>query len=282
MDINDNQNTVLQVPVDSGNPAGQVVTDTNNGFLVGVDDPSNTVADIAAIQQATNPPQTDTQSGYQGRLFTEEEVGRIRQEEKDKLYSRIEDLERFRQQAEAEAAERERQVQERLAAEEAARKAAEEAEMTQAELALRRQEEMQASIEELRRDIERKDALLEQESRLRQLDHFRSEVLEREKEFIIPELRDLVTGNTEEEILASIEMAKQKTSAIVSSMQEAALVQRQHTPGVSSAGAPPVGPMEQAPSYETFTPDQIRNMDMATYTKNRARLLRASSPGYRG
>lgn len=285
----------IQVPVDvqQDNVPVQTVTDTNNGFLVGVDDPAQSAAAVMAAQQAQSQqdsplaqdqPQAVLTDGTNPgqKLFTEEEVGRIRQEEKDKLYNRLEELENFRKEAEAAAAAQEAAAQAEIARLEAERKAEEEAQMTETQLLARRQEEMQQSIEALRADNERKDALLAKEEQFRQMSKFRDEVLEREKEFIIPELRDLVSGTTEDEILRSVEVAKEKSSAIVASMKEAAQMQRQHTPGVSSAGAPPVGPMEQAASYETYTADQISNMDMATYAQHRDRLLRASSPNYRG
>lgn len=293
--------STISIPVQEGQqmdpqvPQPTGVVDTNNGFIVGVDSTNNqpTAADILAAQQSSDPmfqrqhPNAQQQQAapvesQNGRLFTEAEVGAIRTEEKNKLYSRIEALEATLKEQEAVELARVAAAQEAQEAADAARRAEELAAMSDMERVLKAQEDLTRSVESLREDNAQKDALLAQEIRLRELSAFTAEVMQREEAFIMPELRDLVGGNSEEEILRSIEMVKQRTSAIVSSMQEAAEEQRRQSPGVSSAGAPPVGPMEQSTSYQTYTAEDISNMDMATYIANRDRLLRASSPNFRG
>jgi len=44
---------------------------------------------------------------------------------------------------------------------------------------------------------------------------------------------------------------------------------------------PPVGPMEQQPSYEQMSPQAIAEMDMDTYKRYRPTLLQAASQSRR-
>jgi hypothetical protein len=96
----------------------------------------------------------------------------------------------------------------------------------------------------------------------------------------MPELRDLVSGNTEEEILASIEQMQQRTSAIMQNVSDGVAAQRQTMRGASTA-SPPVGPMENEQAHLQFTPESIAAMDQATYARYRERLLQAAGQAYR-
>jgi hypothetical protein len=93
-------------------------------------------------------------------------------------------------------------------------------------------------------------------------------------------LLDLVGGNSEEEIEASIALMRQKTDAILTSVAEAQRGQRQAQP-TARATQPPVGPMETDQLQESYSPAEIAAMDMHTYQKLRPQLLAASSQQYR-
>ena len=98
-----------------------VAGDTGTGFLVGVD-PATPVVPATNVtpDPGTLQPMVLTDQPTQGRFFTETDLARVRQEEKDKLYSRIETMDQQMRQLQAE---REAQRQ----AEEEARQAAEQA-----------------------------------------------------------------------------------------------------------------------------------------------------------
>jgi hypothetical protein len=97
-----------------------------------------------------------------------------------------------------------------------------------------------------------------------------------EAEEIAPELRDMVSGNTEAEIDASIEVLKKKSQAIIGNYNQ--LLQKQGaarpTVGVT---APPIAPQDMTPQTQTLTPDDIKAMNPEEYAQHRDALLRAAS-----
>ena len=290
----------------------QTVTDTNNGFLVGVDPATppqggmvaetvvgqsqqdglfvptqdGQVIDPQALQ---NPvPQTVESLPHQPQqgepqYFTAEDVARIRAEEKDKLYGRI-------TETEAQLAEIRREQEERAAAEqaereriEAERRAEEEAAMEVRDLLERREQEWNQRFEQLEQDRARQEALFQREQEMAALDKYRQQTVEQNAEWIMPELRDLITGATVEEIDRSVNEMRERTSAIMQNIADVAQQsQRPTMRGVTPTGAPPVGPMEQSSTYENLTAEQISNMSMDEYRQHRDRLLQAASPTFRG
>lgn len=289
----------------TGNQATQQqVTDTNNGFIVGVD-PANppqggVVADTAVAQSQdqgiTSPaqpqqvqhvdqlPTLDQGIGQQTgqQYFTADDIERVRQEEKQKLYGRIEEMDStVKALREAEEARQKEIEDERQRLADEARLKEEEA-LGVRELLERREREFNERFERIEQEREAERALFEKEQQLRALDEYRREVMEEAQDFIMPELRDLVGGTTREEIDASVEAMRERTAAIMQNIAAEAQVQRQSMRGVTPVGAPPVGPMEQSPSYENLTAEQISNMSMEEYRQHRDRLLRAASPNFRG
>ena len=266
---------------------GEPVVETPTGFVTGADPRQQpmTAAEWQAAQNSANqgPPITIVNQPPQngaGRVFTEEEVARIRAEEKDKLYNRMSELE---QQLGGLAEERERREEaERQAAEaaEAAERAKQEADMDVRSLLAERETEWERRFQDLQADREREKALREKEQQLAALSEYRRNRIEQEADDIMPELRDFITGFSPEEVDASIETMKHRTAAILASMQGAVTQQRQALRG-AAVTAPPVGPMEQQTDLRTMTPDDLRNMDMGTYAKHRDSLLRAAggNPG---
>jgi hypothetical protein len=257
------------------------ITSDGQGVLVGVTpaQPQNTVqwAQQRPDQTVTQPIQVTDQPQQQpqGR-FTEQDIERARQQEKDKLYPRLEEmqgqLKELREAREAEAAERTRLAEEA----EAARQAKEESEMDLRQLFEKREAEFNNQIQELSTRYDTDRAIFERERALQEAHAYRSARIEQESEYILPELRDLIGGDTPEAVDASIEEMKARSETIFNNI--AAAAQPQPFRGAAMASVPPVGPMEQMPSYEQLSPDDIRTMDMDTYKRYREQLLRATSP----
>ena len=254
------------------------VVDTGSGFLVGVDPAQpRRAADWTGQPQQYPQPQNGQQ---QERVFTAEEVEAFRQQEKDKLYPQMQEmsqqLRELREAREAELAERQRLADEA----EAARKEKEESEMDLRGLMEKRDEEFRQQLEERDRRYEADRAVFEQERRLTEVMEYRRQRIEQEQEYIDPALRDMVVGNTIEEVDQSIEFIKER-SAIIASNYAAALQQQQPFRGGAMPSVPPVGPMEQLPSYEQLRPEDISGMDMDTYKRYRTQLLQATNPNRR-
>jgi len=231
-------------------------------------------------QPLVQPPfqngQQPTQNGPQYR-WTDEDIERARQQEKDKLYGRIDELSgqmrQFATEREQEQAERDRLAQE--AAE--AKRLKEEGELEVRDLLARRETEWQERFTQLESRYDSDRAIFEKERAFAQVQEYRRDRVEQEAENILPELRDLISGDTPEAVDASIEVMKARTAQIFTNMA-AAQQQLPFQPRGAAPTAPPVGPMEQMPSYESLTPDDIRGMDMETYKKYRAQLLQATNP----
>lgn len=261
------------------------VSQDGGGFLVGVQpaQPQPAAVQQPRPDQAVSQPVQVTdfqQPAAGGGRFTEADIERARQQEKEKLYPRLEEmgnqLRALQEERAAEAAERQRLAEEA----EAARRAQEEQEMDLRTLMERREQEFQTQISEINKRYDTDRAVFERERALAETQQYRLARIEQEAEFIFPELRDLVQGNTPEEVDQSIEALKLRTEAIYANMQAA----QQPVPfrGAAMPSAPAVGPLEQVPSQQQLTPDDIRSMDMDTYKRYRSQLLQATSPRNRG
>jgi chromosome segregation ATPase len=229
----------------------------------------------------------------QGRIFTEEEVEKIRRQEKDKLYKKIEEessrvksleeqlnsLNQERDSARNEAEERQRREQELLRQREAE-------ELSAKDLLLKREEEFNnklqqveiefsSRLEEIERQRQAQEALLEKEREVQALESYRQRRLGEEQEAIIPELIDFIAGNTPEEIDESISVLRERSNAIIESIQQATQQQQGRLRGVLPT-APPTGPVENQTEYQTLSADDIRNMPMDQYVKMRERLMQAA------
>jgi hypothetical protein len=271
----------------------QDVTDTNDGFIVGADAKeaprlASTWTEVQAETMSGNPLGTTQQmtnnveqNVVTSNFYTEEDMERVRREEKDKLYGRIQTMD---EQLRSIQKEREEQEAARLAeiqAEADRARREEEEKMETRDLLKRKEEEWTDRFSELENRYEQDRAVFERERRFNELEQYRQERIAQESEYIIPELRDLITGNSEIEIDAFIDEMKVRTAAIMGNFEVSASAQRQSMRGASPT-APPVGPLEQMETYESITPDDIRTMDMETYKRYRASLLNAAGRQYRG
>jgi hypothetical protein len=262
--------------------------DTGSGFITGVQPAQPRMAADWATQtpaQQVSQPQVQVVPNGQPQQpqfrWTDEDIERARQQEKDKLYGRIDTLQQqmteFQAAREAEQAERDR-----LAAEAAETlRLKEEGEMELRDLLTRRDTEWQTKITDLERRFDADRAVFQKEREFTEVQMYKRDRIEQEAEFILPELRDLITGETPESIDASIEVMKARTEQIFANMQAANQITPFQQPRGAAPTAPPVGPMEQLPNYETLTPQDIQGMDMDTYKKYRTQLLAATSPNRR-
>jgi hypothetical protein len=134
------------------------------------------------------------------------------------------------------------------------------------------EQEWGQKFSELEKQRQAQDALLEKERNLQQLESYRQRRLQAEQETIIPELRDLISGNSEEEIENSIAVLRERSNAIIESIQRTSQPTR---PKGASLTAPPSGPLDNQSEYQTLSAEDIRNMPMDQYVKMRDRLLNA-------
>ena len=213
------------------------------------------------------------------QTFTAEDLAKARAQEKEKLYPQVEKLKEElsllkQQQAERDAEEAKRKEERKKREAEAAKKKKdeEEAALEVRELLKKKEEEWQAQLESERLEREKAFALLEQERRFQQLMNYRSMRLEQERENIIPELIDMISGNSEDEIEQSIAGLKAKSAKILEAVSQAGVQNRKEMVG-TRVTVPASGPLDNDSEQRTYSPDDITNMSMADYAKNRAKLL---------
>ena len=262
------------------------ITDTGNGFIVGAQPAQpRRAADWTGDNTQTQPKGQTTQSQTDERpayRWTDEDIANARQQEKDKLYGRIEQLggqmQEIQAAREAEAAERQRLADEA----DAARKAKEENEMDLRTLMERREAELRAEMEQIRQAQEMEREVFNRERTLQQVDEYRRDRIAQESEYLMPELRQYIAGDTMEAIDAAIERVKADTANIVSNfVQQAEPPPIPYQPRGAAPTAPPVGPMEQLTEQTPMSLQDLRAMDMDTYKKHRNQLLQATNPNRR-
>lgn len=218
------------------------------------------------------------------KTFSVEDIEKARREEKDKLYGSMEEMKKelaeLRKQREAqekkEAEAAKKAEEERQKAEAEAKKKKEE-EMSFKELLAQKEAEWQQQLDSLKMERERDQEILAKERRYNELVSYRSRRLEEEQDNIMPELRDLVRlGNSEDEIEQSLEEIKERTQRILQQVTQGQQQARQQQRGTQTT-APPVGPLESQQEFQQLSNDDLKNMDINTYAKNRDRLLGAVS-----
>ena len=212
------------------------------------------------------------------KFYTEDDLARVRSQEKEKLYPQIESLKEelnsIRKEKEEEAARKEAEA--KALAEKAKQEAL--AELDAKSYADARLTELQEQLERERQERERALALLEREKTFADLQAYRQEVLEQERDNIIPELVDLIAGNTREEIQASVEGLKERSARILESAQSAMQTARKEMTG-TRATLPPAGPLEDNSEQRSLTAEEIQSMSINDYAKYRDRLLSSTARG---
>lgn len=208
--------------------------------------------------------------------FTADDLAKARAQEKAKLYPQMEkmaaELEALKKAQAEEAARKAEKAKLREEEKIAKAKQKETEELSAKELLEKKEQEFQALLENERLERENAFALLEKERKFQDLMNYRSTRIEQERDSIVPQLIDLVNGNSEEEIEQSIETLKAKSAGIMQDVQQTVLSARQQMPGARIT-APASGPLDNDSEQPIGTPDAIRDMSMADYAKQRAKLL---------
>lgn len=229
-------------------------------------------------QPPAQPPATT------GRAFSASDIEKARQEEKDKLYGRLQkgderlqtmeaELKTLREEREARA----REEAERQAAEEKAAKEKTEADMSARKLLEERSTEWERRFESMQEEREQERAALAKEAEYNALRAYIQERVNAERNAIAPELVDLVSGNNREEVDASIELLKTKTDAIFQSVSTAQQQARSQMRGVSTTGYTQNGPTDGDAGARQLSVDDIKNMPMSEFARYRSQLLGAAA-----
>lgn len=234
---------------------------------------------LQLVPQAAQPAPTFVPTG---RTFSESDIEAARKQEKDKLYPQMEsmqeELKRLREAeeertklAKTEADQRADAVkeQQRLA------KEAAEAEMTAKELLEQQRQEYEARFQTIEQERAAERRTLELERQYSELQQFRARRMAEEAEHIIPELIDLVSGNTSDEIEQSIAGLRDRSARIIEQATGAAQASRQQMRGVPVTAPPGVGPTDNPSGYQSYSPQDIAAMSYADYAKNRDKILGA-------
>ena len=211
--------------------------------------------------------------------FTADDLAKARAQEKQKLYPQMEKMQEELAKAKALAEElaakeltREAERNAKKAEREAKKKQEEEQELTFKELLSKKEQEFQAQLEAERLEREKAFALLDRERQFQDLMSYRAQRIEQERDTIVPQLIDLVSGNTQEEIEQSIATLKDKSAGIMQDVQQATANAKQQMVG-ARVTAPASGPLDNDSEQQSYTPDSIRDMSLADYAKQRAKLL---------
>jgi hypothetical protein len=211
--------------------------------------------------------------------YTNEDIAKARAQEKEKLYPVVDKLKEELNLLKQKESERETKEAERKAARAAReaealseKKKQEEAELGFKDLLSKKEQEFQAQIEAERAEREKAFALLDREREFQELQTYRQQRLEQERESIIPELIDLIQGNSKDEIEQSINGLKDKSAKIFESVATASQQTRKEMVG-SRITAPASGPLDNDSEQRSYSPDDLRNMSITDYAKNRAKLL---------
>jgi hypothetical protein len=235
---------------------------------------TSTDADAPAAINVTETPTTPTSS----KSYTEEDLAKVRAQEKDKLYPQIDklkaELEELKKAREEELAAKTAEKE----AKDAEARAAAEADMDVRDLLKQKELEFNEQLERERQERERAFALLEREKQFTELQSYRQQLLETERENIIPELVDLIAGGTREELTQSVESLKERSAKILESAQAAMQNTRREMTG-TKATLPPAGPLDINSEQRNFTAEEISAMPMNEYAKYRQRLLSDKAQG---
>jgi DNA repair exonuclease SbcCD ATPase subunit len=232
------------------------------------------VAESSSNSVVADAPTTKATS----KFYTEDDLARVRSQEKEKLYPQIDKL---KEELDAIKKEREAELAARAAEAEAKAKQQQEAlenDMDVRSLLKTKEQEWQEQLERERQERERAFALLEREKSFADLQNYRTQRVDSERENIIPELIDLISGNTREEIDASVEGLKERSARILESAQSAMQNARREMTG-TRVTTPPAGPLDTQSDSRNFTAEDIQSMSMNEYAKYRERIMSDAARG---
>ncbi len=232
------------------------------------------VAESSSNPVVADAPTTKATS----KFYTEDDLARVRSQEKEKLYPQIDKL---KEELDTIKKERDAELAARAAEAEAKAKAQQEAlesDMDVRSLLKQKESEWQEQLERERQERERAFALLEREKSFADLQNYRAQRVDAEREAIIPELIDLISGNSREEIDASVEGLKERSARILESAQSAMQNARREMTG-TRVTTPPAGPLDTQSDSRNFTAEDIQSMSMNEYAKYRERIMSDTARG---
>jgi hypothetical protein len=242
-----------------------------------VDTPEAQAAFLADVPVPTETLVTPVKDqALTDKAYSEEDLKRVREQEKSKLYPQIDSLKEELNLLKKEREERIAEAAARAAEAEAEAKKKAESEMDVRQLLESKEQEWAQKLEAERLERERAFTLLERERQYAELTEYRTRRLEDERDNIMPELVDLISGNTPEEIEQSITGLRERSSRILESAQSAMQNARKEMTG-SRVTAPPSGPMDTNMEQNSFTAEQIAAMSVTEYAKYRGKLLGKSA-----
>jgi len=237
------------------------------------------VAPVVNVSGVDAPTVTTTTNS---KFYTDEDLAKVRSQEKDKLYPQIdklkEEVENLKKEKQEEAARKAAEEAAKLAEASAKQQAQLEEELDAKSLIKIKEQEWSEQLERERTERERAFALLERERDFANLQSYKQTKLEQERDSIMPELLDLVSGNTPEEVDASLESLKERSARILESAQSAMQNARKEMTG-TRATLPPAGPLETNTEQRNFTAQDIASMSMNEYAKYRDKLMSDSARG---
>ena len=237
------------------------------------------VVNVSGVDAPTVTEEAPTQTQ---KFYTEEDLAKVRTQEKDKLYPVVEQL-----KSEVASLKKDKEEKAARKAAEIDAKAAEQAEKEKARLIedLDAKDLIKLTTDELREQLERERsererafALLEQERTYAELQTYKQNLIQQERENIIPELVDLVSGNTQDEVSASLESLKARSAKILESAQAAMQNARKEMRGTGTT-LPAAGPLETNMDSRQFTAQDIASMSMNDYAKVRDKLMSDAARG---
>jgi hypothetical protein len=253
-----------------------------NGYAITMENTEVQEVQIESVVQETATPIVESKASKEATDFgfSAEDLSRARAQEKEKLYPQMEKLKeelatlKKERDEKAEHEEILRQKQTELEEKKL------EADMDIRQLLEKKEKEFQTQLEAERLERERAFALLEQEKHFQEVMQYRQQRIEQERENVIPELIDLIEGNNRDEIEQSIASLKDKSARILDSAQQALQSTRREMAGTRIT-SPASGPLDNDSEQRSYSPENIREMSLADYAKQRAKLL-GEAAGNRG
>lgn len=245
--------------------------DANNEVTLEVAEPESPAT--AAFNEAAEEVSSSTQR------FSADDIAKARQQEKAKVYGTVEKMQETiaaleKREAERAALEAERKTARQQREEErlAEKKKLEEDELSIKDLLSKKEQEFQTQLAAERQEREKAFALLQREREFQELQQYRQSRLEAERQNIVPELIDLISGNNKDEVEASIADLSSRSSRIFESVAQAGQQTRKEMVGTRIT-SPASGPLDNDSDTRNLSPENIANMSMADYAKNRPKLL---------
>jgi hypothetical protein len=221
--------------------------------------------DTAQAQATTQAPTVKT--------FTREDVNKARQQEKDKLYPELQELRKEVAELRKAREDAEAERQSNLQKEEAAAKIKAEEEMDVRALLAKKELEFQEQIAAERSERERAFALFDKERQFADIQNYRAQQLDAARDDILPELLDLVSGNTREQIDSSVQGLKDRSARILNATAQANQQIRRESSGARVTSPPAADPLDNYSGNKTFTPEELRAMSVEEYAQYRSALL---------